>query len=417
MVAEMTDLKVCLLTPEFLPVWGGTGSYCVELANALSDKVELHIATVNRLGNNSATAAKQDFYLYKGKVAVHSLTKSSDKDTFFFNGKMQVAVSRKLPALIREYHFDVLHSNFPAMPDLLFRFFSRAHYKTLTTVHTTIEMHRAGTTRSKRATLKSENSERMTHLLLPYLLRSQRFYLSKEKNFIFVSRFVQSAVQNSYGNIIKGSKNWVINNGVDVKAFSPEKGERFRDFFPNLAEKQSLILFSGRLIALKGISVLAKAMKIVIAADKDVHFVFAGPGSLELLNENIRANDIPSDRYTALGAVDRANMPYLYAQSKMLVLPSYVESLPLCVLEAMSSGTPVIASNVGGLPEIINNGHDGLLFEAGRSDELAAKIIYLLKNARAARDISLNARRKLIDNFSVNKMANDTLRVYESIMR
>ena len=115
----MSDLKVCLLTPEFLPVWGGTGSYCVELVNALSDKVQFHVVTVDRsasTGGDRTQFKNSSIYSYKKNVHIHTLTKSSAKDTFFFNGKMQLAVARKLPALIKEHQFDILHSNFPSMP-------------------------------------------------------------------------------------------------------------------------------------------------------------------------------------------------------------------------------------------------------------------------------------------------------------
>jgi glycosyltransferase involved in cell wall biosynthesis len=415
----MGDLKVCLLTPEFLPVWGGTGSYCVELVNALSDKVEFHVVTVDRSAGNGAKKAFENdsSFMYKGKVQVHTLTKSSAKDTFFFNGKMQLAVSRKLPALIKEHHLDILHSNFPAMPDLLFRAFSGNRYKTLTTIHTNIEMHREATNRSAQGTLKIEQSEKMTLLLLPYLLRCQKFYLSKERNFIFVSKFVSSLVHEAYGDVMKDYHEWIINNGVNTEVFSPEKAQRFGEFFPRLEKESCIVLFSGRLIALKGISVLAKAMKTVVSINKEAHFVFAGPGSVELLNQNMKKCAIPTNRYSVLGPVDRAKMPYLYAKSAMLVLPSFVESLPLCVIEAMSCGSPVIASNVGGLPEIIDDGQDGFLFEVGRSDKLAECISYFLENESVARNFGKRGREKVLKKFSVTRMAGDTLNVYENILR
>jgi glycosyltransferase involved in cell wall biosynthesis len=256
----------------------------------------------------------------------------------------------------------------------------------------------------------------MTLLLLPFLLRSQKLFLSKEKNLIFVSKFVSSLIHETYRDVLKNSRQWVINNGVDTEGFAPQKAERFGEFFDNLPQESPIVLFSGRLIALKGISVLAKAMKTVVSQNKDAHFVFAGSGSTELLNENIKKYDIPSNRYSVLGPVDRAMMPYLYAKSSMLVLPSFVESLPLCVLEAMSSGSPVIASNVGGLPEIIDDGQDGFLFEVGRSDKLAECISYCLENKSVARDLGKRGREKVLKKFSVARMAEATLNVYEDIL-
>ena len=193
------------------------------------------------------------------------------------------------------------------------------------------------------------------------------------------------------------------------------KTQQFGEFFPQSEKEPSIVLFSGRLIALKGISVLAKAMKTVVSLNKDAHFVFAGPGSTELLNQNMKKYCIPANRYTVLGPIDRAKMPYLYSKSEMLILPSFVESLPLCVLEAMSSGTAVIASNVGGLPEIITDGEDGILFEVGRSDKLAENILFLLDNEAAKRNFGRKGRETVLRRFSVNKMAQNTLDVYKNI--
>jgi glycosyltransferase involved in cell wall biosynthesis len=405
-------LKVCLVTPEFLPVWGGTGSYCIELARSLSSKVEVHVATVDRSGESPVTNST---YPSADKIVVHYLTKSSPKDTFLFNGKMQLAVLQKLPALIKQNNFDLIHSNFPAMPDLLFRAFSRSKTKTLTTVHTNIEMQRAATSSSAQAS-KIENSEKMTRLLMPYILRSQKFFISREKNFVFVSKFVQSKIHEKYEKALKNSHQWIINNGVDTEQFSPKKAERFREFFPSLDKASSIVLFSGRLIALKGVSVLAEAMQTVVAQNKSAHFVFAGAGSTELLIYNLKKFGVPEDKYSILGPVDRANMSYLYAKAEMLVLPSFIESFPLCVLEAMSCGTPVIASNVGGLPEIITSGQDGLLFEAGQPSQLAANIIYLLENKSKARNIASKGMEKVHEKFSAKKMAADTLNVYREIL-
>jgi glycosyltransferase involved in cell wall biosynthesis len=414
----MNDIKVCLIAPEFLPVWGGTGSYCIELTKALADKVELHVATIDRVANNDKNEhLKQEFLRSLNKrVYLHTLTKGSAGDTFFFNAKMQLAVFQKMPALLREYRFDIIHSNFPAMPDLMARIFSKKSFKSVTTVHTCIEEHREGTKRSGEKLYTIEDSEKMTLVLLPYLLMCERFFLSKEKNLIFVSKYMKDFVSSRYGSTIKSASKWIINTGVDTQEFSPDKINGFREFFPELNGIEPVILFSGRLIALKGISVLTRAMKDVVEANKEAHFVFAGPGKQDLVLSGMKKYGIPRERYTLLGSVDRFKMPYLYAKSEMLVLPSFVESFPLCLLEAMSSGSLVIASNVGGVSEIVDNGVDGVLFNAGKPAELSRNIIHFLEDKEAGKNIRRKAREKIVERFSSTRMAEDTIRTYEEIL-
>jgi len=406
-----------LIAPEFLPVWGGTGSYCIELAKNLAGEAKLHVATIEREKNGKAMYSKTDMEdFFDGKVNVHVLGKCSIKDTFFYNAKMQLAVYRKMPQLVRKYHFDLLHSNFPAMADIMFKVFQKGSVPTVATVHTCIEMHREGTRKSRVKFQEIENSEKLTLLLLPYLLLCERLYLSKVKNLIFVSKYIKNLINFHYAAFIRNSRMRVINIGIDVNEFSPRREREFDYFFPYLKNVGPILLFSGRLIALKGISVLAKAMKEVVSRNKEVHFVFAGPGSKDLLMKNIQKNAIPSNRYSVLDQIDRSRIPSLYAKSKMLVLPSFIESFPLSILEAMSSESLVIASNVGGVPEIINDGADGVLVGAGKADELAQKILFFLENEEIRKKMGKNARKKVVEKFTSAKMARDTIDAYEKIL-
>jgi len=413
----MHDIKVCLIAPEFLPVWGGTGSYCIELAKNLAREVKLHVTTIEREKNGKAIYSKKDIEdFFDGNVDVHVLAKSPAKDTFFYNANMQLAVYRKMPELVKKYHFDILHSNFPAMADIMFKILRKISTPTVATVHTCIRMHREGTRNSRVRFQDIENSEKMTLLLLPYLLLCERLYLSKVKNLIFVSKYIKNLVNFHYGTIVRNSRMRVINIGTDINEFSPRRESEFEYFFPHLKDVGPILLFSGRLIALKGISVLVKAMKEVVSKNIEVHFVFAGPGSKDLLMKNLQKNAIPSNRYSVLDQIDRFHMPYLYAKSAMLILPSYIESFPLSILEAMSSESLVIASNVGGVPEIIDDGVDGVLVSAGKPDELAQKILYFLENEESRKNIGRKARKKIVENFTSARMTRDTIEVYERIL-
>lgn len=405
-------MKICLITPEFFPTWGGVGTYCIELVKAICDKVEVHVVTLLREGGNERYSIEEISNFFDGKINLHILTKAPVNDTFFYNSKLQIAVFRKLSKKIAVNRVDIIHSNFPAMPDLLYRLGWKKTLPSVTTVHTSIEMLRDGTKRSRKNIKDWEGSEKMTYLLTPFLYLCQKMYLSRSRNIIFVSDYVKNMVCSKYN--LSSNIN-LIHMGVDTDEFSPKKSRELNDFFPRLSDVSPIVLFAGRLTALKGIYVLAKAMREIVLRNSEVHFVFAGSGNIDL-SRIMKSEAIPNNRYSVLGNIDRKRLPSLFASSSIFVLPSFIESCPLSVLEAMSSEALVIASNVGGVPEIIDNEFNGILLPPGDHKRLAEKLLFFLENERCKKMIGRNARRKIKDSFTIEQMAGKTMRVYQDIL-
>ena len=104
-------MKVCLLTPEFLPQWGGIGTYTYQLARGLRDRAEVHVVTSGRSRSGAPTAGLDG-------VQIHAIT-PEDARTDGLGLSFQMAVFRRLPALARAHRFDVIHANHAYMSDLL----------------------------------------------------------------------------------------------------------------------------------------------------------------------------------------------------------------------------------------------------------------------------------------------------------
>jgi len=141
----MAKLKVCMLAPEFLPVWGGVGRYIVELVRHLSWDVEFHVVTPlrERFGKEMISSADYDISKYfGGNVYVHYVSKADD--SFVYNAKFQYACLRRVPDLVRKEGIDLIHSHTAQMPDLLLRF-KELGKPIVTTIHTTIQGQRQGT--------------------------------------------------------------------------------------------------------------------------------------------------------------------------------------------------------------------------------------------------------------------------------
>ena len=164
--------------------------------------------------------------------------------------------------------------------------------------------------------------------------------------------------------------------GCDTSAFSP-RNRRPDAFGPG---EGPVVLFVGRLEEIKGLPVLLRAMEQV-----DARLVVAGSGTML---EAWRAQAMPlGERVLFLGQVPRERLRVLYASADVLCAPSLVmpdgraEGFGLVLLEAMASGTPVVASWSGGMAELVQDGENGLLTRPGDADHLAAALNRVLQDA------------------------------------
>ncbi|MGZ4418107.1 MAG: glycosyltransferase family 4 protein [Gaiellaceae bacterium] len=131
----------------------------------------------------------------------------------------------------------------------------------------------------------------------------------------------------------------VRSNPVDTCLFVPGTDDRTID-----------VLFVGRLSPEKGVETLLEAIRLLPAA----HVVIVGEG-----RHRLRYEQAAEGRAEFVGHIDHDELPSFYRQAKVCVVPSLVDSCPVVVLEALASGTPVVASRAGGIPELIRDGIDG----------------------------------------------------------
>ena len=398
----MMGMKVAIATPEFLPNWGGIGTYVTLLAKELPEDFEVHVITLKRGEPPVSTKQTKDLL---DRIHIHYLGNAAD--FFAYNNQFQINLLLKFKALKTQHKFDLIHANHAQMPDLFLRFLD-SETPSLTTIHTTIGSQRLGTKRSRLPFHNLERSEKMTYLMLPMLTTLERLYLSKARSEIFVSEYIRTFYSKSY----HLAPQWrVIHNGVDTEWFKPRERGECLEHFPKLDGLDDIILFSGRMIALKGIDMAIKTLAL-IQRETDATMVFAGAGKIEPWKEMLDGLNVPPDRYRFLGSVPYTEMPYLYSLSSTFMLPSYSESFPMTVLEAMACGLPVVASNVGGIPEMIDSNQNGILIQPGNERGLSAALLKLIGDRNFAKRLGSNARKKACEEFSSLKMATDTAEMY-----
>ncbi len=212
----------------------------------------------------------------------------------------------------------------------------------------------------------------------------------------------------------------VAPNAVDTKLFSPiQKTSRL---FENVrAVRRELGIEDGDVvIGTVGHMSRQKGHKFLIAAIPRVQlryprarFVFVGRGQLrDALRTQARSLGVEEAvRFTGI----RQDVSVLLNCFDMFVLPSLWEGFGIAIIEAMACGAPVVASAVGGIPEIIEDGADGFLVPPGRSRPLAQSIIKLLDNPSLRSDMIYRGLRKAVRQFNVTRMTETVAKVYSQM--
>ena len=172
----------------------------------------------------------------------------------------------------------------------------------------------------------------------------------------------------------------VIRNSARLAAFaeSTPARDRLLDVFPRDSRVSRVVVAAGRLSPEKGFAVLIDAAASVLAADAGAGVVIFGEGVLRAeLEHLVRARGL-GDRVVLPGFRD--DLDSLLAAADVVTLPSFTEGLPNVALEASAAGVPVVATAVGGTPEVVADGETGFLVATGRPEKLAARLLQLLRD-------------------------------------
>lgn len=149
------------------------------------------------------------------------------------------------------------------------------------------------------------------------------------------------------------------------------------EHIPPLRDRVGEVLFLGRLREKKGVFDLVRAMPAILSAYPDIRFVLAGDGELEVVRT--MARDLKVEHALVMpGWIDGDEKDMAIGRADIFVLPSYFEGLPVGILEAMAAGVPIVATTVGGIPDILTNERNALLVPPGEVSALAGAIIRLI---------------------------------------
>lgn len=175
------------------------------------------------------------------------------------------------------------------------------------------------------------------------------------------------------------------------------------------------ILFVGGNMQRKGLPLLIASAPRVLEVFPAAEFWIAGKDKAEPYLKSLCNKTGLGERFRFLGWQSQDEIRNLYAQSDIFVMPSLTEAFGVVFLEAMASGLPVIGTRVGGIPEIIDDGHNGLLVEADNVTELGNAIVLLLGNKNLQENLR-QAGLVTTQRFDISRMMQCTYNVYEKVL-
>ncbi len=209
-----------------------------------------------------------------------------------------------------------------------------------------------------------------------------------------------------------------IINGVDLKKFNPESnGSSIRTEF-NIDKDEPVIGTIGRIDPEKGYECFLESARIVLQAFKNVRFLIVGgsfnnPSLEESLHEMSKEKGI--DKKTVFTGF-RNDIPQILAVMDIVVLPSEIDACSRVLFESMAMSKPLVATNVGGTPEVVQDGITGLLVNPRDPSGMAGCIMKLLRNKYLAEQYGAAGRKRVEEMFTIERNTRETEKVYLELL-
>lgn len=373
----MRKIKVVMLGP-YLYEMGGVTMHIRKLTKYLARRsdIELHLVTVG---------AKSEEY-EKDNLKIHEMKKSFPRPF-------------SIPSLVwpmrcrtNEINPDIVHSLVSFVPYSTAAALVRNRYPTILTVHGSESIQARFNMKMGIAFIRNK----------VITLQNERYVLSKVPNIIVCSPQMKELIWN-----MTNSKIHVIPNGVDF--------EDILNIQPHKSIKYPSILYVGGLTKIKGIDILLNAVPVIIKKIPNLCIYIAGSGPEEdNLKKLVKELSIEKN-VKFLGFISEEEKFSYYKSVDVCVFPSKYEPFGIVLLEAMACGKPVVASNIDGIPFVVEDGKTGLLFECGNVEDLAEKVITLLENKELREKMGKEGRERAKE-FTWDKIAEQTVDLYREML-
>lgn len=375
-------MKILMLTDYFYPHIGGVEKVVLDLSCRLVNHGhEVMVLTFNI----PQTKEKENFHGIKiVRIKAYDFSK-----VIGFQCAISVNIFSKLKKIVNEFKPDIIHTHnhffFNTLVGMLVKKYH--NISTITTIH--------------NGSLKDVPGK-----LLIFIKTYEKIIcrlINNNSELVIVGS--QQLFENGKKLGIDSNKMVIIPNAVDLSFFRHNR---------TYSHSPRKVLFVGRLFSLKGPHLLIEAARLVIKKIPDTQFLIVGNGPMRKQLVNLVKSYNISKNVVFCGELE--DVREKMKESDLYVRPSLLEGFPYGVLEAMASGLPVLATNIGGTTDLLTHEKTGYLVNPGNIIELANAIIKLLSNSDALKTIA-NSGLELVEKFSWNVMYDTYENFYLNLLK
>lgn len=388
-------MRILMLSWEYPPrIVGGIARVVHDLSHSFEKQGhEVHVITYQE---GDTKAFEND-----NGVFVHRITNYPINANNLIDWVMQLnfCMIEKVSDVIKEFgKFNLIHAH-----DWLVAYAAKA-LKNTYNIPLVATIHATESGRNKGIHNSSQGYVNDVEWLLTY----------EASNVVCNSYFMKNEIQNLFG---KPPENvHVIPNGININKFdNQERDWKFRRNYA--ADNEKIIFFAGRIVNEKGIQVLLQAVPKILANYRNVKFVIAGRGpcmdELKGLAEYLNI----SNKVYFTGYLNDVQITKMYKAIDVATFPSLYEPFGIVALESMLAGAATVVSDAGGLNEIVSHRIDGMKSYSGNPNSLADSILEVLYDDRLCREMSKNAREKVIREFNWETISKSTMKVYKDTIK
>ncbi|MDQ0970531.1 glycosyltransferase involved in cell wall biosynthesis [Neobacillus niacini] len=258
-----------------------------------------------------------------------------------------------------------------------------------------------------RHQLKTIHKSNTSYMARVYYDELERLGATSAEVTIVANEWLKNILTNEFQ--VPNEQIKILHYGFDTENFIKRSKEKSSILRP---KNKKVIIYSGRLVELKGVHHLIAALSELKKVRKDWVCWIVGNGDYqEELKVQRKVLGLEDD---ILFFGKREDIPYLLANSDIFVLPSLLENQPLSVIEAQIAGKAIIVSDVGGLPEMVEDGVTGLVTPAGDTKTLYKKINLLLDDEKYRKRLGSNAKKWGMTHWSMDKGVKELTEIYKS---
>jgi len=397
-VMPVKGLRVVMLSWEYPPrIVGGISPHVHDLSRELVQSgVEVHVVT-------KATPNAPDEQVDDVGVNVHRVHLDSEPDNFVHEIQLlNKATDLRVRQLLEDWRDGGQPTIFHAHDWLSLDAARELKYEYQLPMVATVHATEMGRNQGLNTDLQK-------------YIHEQEYWLTYEAwRIIVCSDFMKSEVQRQFD--APADKVDIIYNGVDASKFefdwSAEERASWRKRLALPSEK--IVMYVGRFVREKGIHVLLNAASAVLAQQPTTKFVIVGGGNRDKFEQFVRWYGL-QEKVLFTGFMANRSLHMLYRCADVAVFPSLYEPFGIVALEGMAAGAPVVASDAGGLPEVVKHDETGTLAYAGSAESLAWAVLRVLENPERAENLRMAARERLDIDFAWPVLADQTIDVYNKV--